>query len=163
MPKASIGDTLMKHLLALLEYEESYREKAYYCSAGYPTIGIGKKIGPKAAPLHFYQFTCSKELAYLWLDEEVAKVQLQLVKYDWYNKQSDDRKTILISMAYQMGVEGLLKFRKMIAALKAGNFYEARMQALDSKWYRDTPLRAKRHAQVLETGDLLITYNGLLG
>lgn len=38
-------------IIQLIQIEEGYREKAYYCSEGYPTIGTGHKIGPKGAPL----------------------------------------------------------------------------------------------------------------
>ena len=149
----------MKHLIPLLEYEEGYREKPYYCSKGYPTIGIGKRIGPCNAPLSHYEFTCSKPMAYMWLDEEVSKIQAQLVQYKWYVDQTESRKVILVSMAYQMGVQGLLGFRNMIKALERKHYTTAFREALDSKWYkRDTPERAMRHATVLQHGDLMKVY-----
>ncbi len=41
----------------LLTYEEGYRKLPYLCSEGYPTIGIGKRIGSKGASLDSYRFT----------------------------------------------------------------------------------------------------------
>ncbi len=35
------------NLLDVLQFEEGFRAKAYHCSEGYPTIGIGTKLGPK--------------------------------------------------------------------------------------------------------------------
>ena len=57
----------------VLNYEEGFSAKPYYCSAGYPTIGIGQRIGPKGAPLKLYEFTVSKSLAAVWLAEKVKE------------------------------------------------------------------------------------------
>lgn len=59
---------------------------------------------------------------------------------------TEDRQNALIEMAYQMGVNGLMKFRNMWAAIEQGNFQQAYLEALDSNWYRQTPSRAKRVA-----------------
>ncbi len=142
----------------LLLNEEGFRTDAYYCSEGYPTIGIGKRIGSKGASLDNYRFTCPLVVAIDWLEEETDALTKQLSKYSWFTKQNKDRQTILISMAYQMGMSGLLCFQNMIRALEAGEFEQAEVEALDSRWYRQTPKRAKRHAEVLKTGDLDYTY-----
>jgi lysozyme len=143
----------------LLEFEEGYRDKPYYCSEGYPTIGIGKKIGPKHASLSMYKFTCSREVAYMWLSEELKDIRKQLINYSWYVNLNSDRQDIIKSMAYQLGVSGLMKFKKMIAALEDKDWEEAEKQALDSKWARQAPLRAVRHASVLKTGTLSTEYD----
>lgn len=146
------------NILELLEFEEGYRAKPYYCSEQYPTIGIGQKIGPKNASLEWYQFTVPREVALEWLDQGVAEIDHKLlndIKFiAAYNNCNEDRKAILISMCYQMGVHGAGKFRKMLAAMQAENWQEAAKQALDSKWARQTPKRASRHAKVIETGTM---------
>ena len=65
-------------------------------------------------------------------------------------------------MAYQMGVDGLFKFKKMIAALGKGDWNEAAHQALDSRWAKQTPARAERHAAVIANGNLMEVYEGLI-
>jgi lysozyme len=59
---------------------------------------------------------------------------------------TEDRQHALIEMAYQMGVNGLMKFRNMWAAIEAKNFELARVEALDSKWAKQTHKRAVRVA-----------------
>lgn len=140
--------------LQLIEHAEGYRAKPYHCSEGYPTVGIGKRIGPKDSPLEAYQFEVSHRVATAWLIEEVIAIVAVLKDVEWFVKLDDNRQNVIISMAYQMGVEGLLKFKKMIAALECGDWLEAKMQALDSRWYAQTSKRALHHAQVLLTGDL---------
>ena len=136
----------------IITQEEGYRENAYHCSEGYPTIGIGKRIGPKGADLSLYEFTASKQLASVWLKEEILKVELALSKLDWFAMVTGDRRDIILSMAYQLGVTGLLKFKNMIKAIECDDWYEAAMQSLDSRWAKQTPKRANRHSKVLLTG-----------
>ena len=49
---------------------------------------------------------------------------------------------ILTEMAYQMGVSGLMNFKKMWSALEVEDFEEAKIQMLDSRWAKQTPTRA---------------------
>lgn len=149
-------------LFELLKFEEGYREKAYHCSEGYPTIGIGTKLGPKGSPLSNYTMVVTEHAAKALLDDEVKKIRNELVKRRWYVELDSDRQTIIKSMAYQMGVGGVLKFKKMIAALERGDYQEAANQALDSRWAKQTPKRALRHAEVLESGKLMETYKRLI-
>ena len=147
-------------LFKLLKFEEGYREKAYLCSEGYPTIGIGTKLGPKGSDLSNYTMVVTEHAAKALLDDEVRKIRNELVKCDWYVKLDGPRQTIIKSMCYQMGVSGLFKFKKMIAALECGDYYEASYQALDSRWAKQTPERANRHAAVIATGSVMEVYKG---
>lgn len=160
-------------LFDVLKLEEGYREKVYRCSEGYPTIGIGTKIGPKGAPLSNYTFKVSQRVAKAMLDDEVVDIVGRLnnlpwhhspdeSRQMWYHSLDESRQIIIQSMCYQMGVDGVLKFRKMIDALSRGHWDEAATQALDSLWARQTPKRAYRHAEVLRNGDLNAVYEGLL-
>lgn len=133
----------------LLTFEEGYREKPYFCSEMFPTIAIGKRIGPKHSPLNNYQFTISKEMAELWLRDEVGPIVDVLSKLSWFKSCDEQRQTILISMAYQLGIKGLFKFKKMIRAIELNDWNRACFEAKDSKWFKQTPVRAKRHIKVL--------------
>ena len=59
-------------------------------------------------------------------------------------KISDDAKTIICEMIFQLGGRGVSKFRKMWAALRENppNYHEASVQMLDSRWAKQTPARA---------------------
>jgi lysozyme len=146
----------------LLAFEEGYREKPYYCSEGYPTIGIGKRIGAKGANLSLYQFSCSISVANAFLEEDINLIKMDLKKFKWYKGLDDGRKIILISMCYQLGVSGLLKFKKMIKAIENCDFIEAEKQALDSKWAKQTPVRAARHARVIGGMSIESVYSGVI-
>lgn len=145
----------------LLKFEEGYREEPYYCSEGFPTIGYGQRIGPKGIDLKLYQFTCSEELAKVWLDESLAPIFLELTYQPWFIALNLDRQSVIVSMAYQLGISGLYKFKRMVAALVKEDWETACTEALDSKWARQTIGRANRHATILLHGDFAKVYPNL--
>lgn len=147
----------------ILEFEEGIRLKPYLDSEGYPTIGIGTKIGAKYDKslgitqenyLALYQIEITEAIAKLWLEMRLSNKRNRLIEMPWFMKLNSARQDIIMSMAYQMGIHGLLKFEKMIAAAKAENYDAMADEALDSKWAHQTPNRAERHAIVLRTGKI---------
>ncbi len=146
----------MPDIISLLNHEEGFSAKPYYCSAGYPTIGIGKRIGPKGAPLSQYQFTVSKQLAAVWLSEELQQKVADMSAHANITAAmvacNDARKAILISMAYQMGADGLAKFTTTLKAISEKRWSDAKSGMMNSAWAKQTPNRANRHATQMLTG-----------
>ena len=147
----------MPDIISLLNYEEGFSAKPYYCSAGYPTIGIGQRIGPKGAPLKLYEFTVSKPLAAVWLSEKVKETMADMDKYTAIREAmaacNEPRQAILISMAYQMGADGLSKFTNTLKSVATQNWHAAQAGMLASKWAKQTPNRANRHALQMLNGN----------
>lgn len=81
----------------------------------------------------------------LWL-EIIAKEKWDdlLSRVPELASQPEDVQRALGNMAYQLGVDGLLGFRVMFAALAVGDRKRAAEAAQDSRWFRQTPNRAKR-------------------
>tara|TARA_R110000851_G_scaffold88070_3_gene192184 strand:+ start:1247 stop:1705 length:459 start_codon:yes stop_codon:yes gene_type:complete len=139
----------------LLMFEEGFRADAYYCSEGYVTIGIGWKIGSKKQSVNdFKLISISEGAALAQCKAECDKIGLTLhgVVSNW-QYLDEPRQSILISMAYQMGLSGLMKFKKMIAAIESGDFVEAAAQGKDSRWASQTHSRANRHMRVMLLGN----------
>ena len=65
---------------------------------------------------------------------------------------SDDAKSIICEMIFQLGGNGVSKFKNMWKALKENppNYEEASVQMLDSRWAKQTPNRAKEMAVHME-------------
>ena len=61
---------------------------------------------------------------------------------------SDDAKSIICEMIFQLGGNGVSKFKNMWKALKENppNYKEAAVQMLDSRWAKQTPNRAQEMA-----------------
>ena len=66
-----------------------------------------------------------------------------------YAEQPEHIKQALTLMAYQLGVEGELMFKKMFAALERGDRAQAAREVLDSKWAQQTPNRVAVVAALL--------------
>lgn len=159
-------DTDTMNLIKILSFEEGFSSKPYLCSEGYVTIGLGTKLhkslnmNPSDFPI-----SVSMNMAEEWLHSEVALKDMKLSRRDIngyayvYDALDDDKRAIILSMAYQMGTSGVLRFKKMWAALAIGDDKEAAAQALDSRWATQTPERAERHARVLRGESLVDVYS----
>lgn len=135
----------------LIAKEEGFRSKPYYCSEGYPTVGYGQRIGPKGARLDLYQFSVPEPVAKEWLKSHVVELSVSVAAVTGHI--DGVRQAALVSMAYQLGIAGLLGFSKTMKAVKSGDWQTAHDEALDSLWARQTPARAKRIAKMLLTGE----------
>ena len=146
----------MPNITSLLQYEEGFREKPYLCSEGYPTVGTGIRIGPKGADLKNYEFTVPREVDAVWLQSILNSTMRSMLSNERIAKAmnvlDEARTAVLVSMAYQMGVGGLAQFKNTLYLVETKQFEEAAKAMLDSKWARQTPNRAKRHAEQMRSG-----------
>mgnify|MGYP001101913895 FL=1 len=65
----------------------------------------------------------------------------------WASSLDNQRKEVLVELAFQMGLPNLLKFKRMLAAMKDGEFEKAAAELLDSKYAGQTPARSERYAK----------------
>lgn len=136
-----------------LRADEGEKLRAYRDHLGYWTIGVGHLLDPKkgANPAPFGVDLCgggtiapeqSAQLLDLDIDAKMAELDRRA---PWWRRLSDNRQRVLLNMAFQLGVYGLLGFRKAMAAAQVGDYAEAARQMRDSKWaLEDTPDRAAR-------------------
>lgn len=143
----------------IIKVEESFRAKGYHCSEGWLTIGYGQKLSNvKYAPITSQVVT--KEEAIIFVRDKITEITNQLrsrFPLAW-GKCNEQRQAILISMAYQVGVVGLVAFQKMWACLDRGDFEGASKEMVNSKWYLQTKNRALRHSQQMRTGTMHVYY-----
>jgi len=101
-----------------------------------------------------YGFTfLTEQEAELVLRNKIAHIRIELEdKLPVFHRLSKKRQEVLIEMAYQLGVVGLLKFKKMIQALIGRNYDRAHREMLDSKWAKQTPQRANELAKKMLKG-----------
>ena len=138
------------------EYEEGFKPRPYYCSEGYPTVGYGFRIGKKGAPLP--DFYLPRPAADVWLVELLNGTEAEMRKRQPINDAmttigaNEPRRAVLISMAYQLGADGLLAFAKALVFIRRGDYASAASEMLNSRWAKQTPARAARHAQQMRSG-----------
>ncbi len=81
--------------------------------------------------------------------------RLNKMKNDLANRKptiqllNKSRQDVLYEMAYQMGVDGVLKFKNMWKAIEQKDYKQAGVEMLDSIWSRQTPERASRLAVIM--------------
>ena len=155
----------MSMIIPLLNFEEGFRARPYIDTEGYPTVGVGFLIGPKGSSVSNYTFSLTKNVSDVWLQElvnsKLSDMKAQPSISAALKQCNPARADILQSMAYQMGVDGLAGFKNTLAMIAAGNFTGAAAGMLKSKWAKQTPKRAQRHAEVMRTGTYDI-YKGLI-
>jgi lysozyme len=134
---------MLEDIISELKKDEGFRGEPYNDTEGFPTIGFGTKL-----PL--------TQNEALWLLEHRLQVSIeQLEKIQPIFKDLPiEAKKIIANMIYQMGVGGVLNFRKMWGALKAGDYKLAGREMRDSRWYKQTPNRAERLAKRMELLDV---------
>lgn len=124
--------TLLKVVKKDLKSDEGWREKGYLDHLGVPTIGYG--------------FTwLEKEEGDFILNNRVQSIYNTLYsEINYFDSLPNNIKRALINMAYQMGIDGLMNFRKTLAFIRDGEYEKAADEALKSRWAAQTPERAKR-------------------
>lgn len=151
---ASVAPKVKKYtILEILKEAEGYSADPYKDSLGYWTIGYGTKISSnRNLRRKDLGIAFSKAVAELMLKEEITILRRSLlngIHAETYKGLTSRKQDILISMAYQMGINGLYNFRKMWVALEYRNYALAKKEALNSLWAKQTPTRARHHAGVL--------------
>jgi lysozyme len=133
-----------------VKLHEGFVSKIYLDSLSKKTIGWGHLITPDD---HFKEgVEYSKEEL-----EEVFQKDLKraineaddLIK----TKIADKAREVIIEMVYQLGKTGVSKFKNMWSALQESppNYFEAHVQMLDSRWYKQTPNRCGELSETMKS------------
>ncbi len=147
----SAADAALLALAApLIKGEEACRLSAYQDTRGVWTIGWGRAD----AGVH-PGMTCTQDQADAWFEVKVAGLIAQLDRaIPWWRTMSPPRQAVLLDMAYQLGLAGLLRFAKALSAMEAGDWRAAHDEMLVSAWDCQTPNRAQAEARIMLTGQM---------
>lgn len=131
-----------------LRRDEGVVEHAYIDSEGWTTIGVGRLIDKrKGGRLR------DDEIEFLLQNDITEKTVELMRRAPWVADLDDARQGVLINMAFNLGVSGLLGFRKTLALIEAGDYAKASVEMLDSKWARQVKGRATRLSEQMRTGE----------
>lgn len=121
-----IEKQLLKH--------EGLRLKPYHCPANKLTIGIGRNLEDRGI---------TEQEAKFLLINDISSIHEKLnYILPFYKDLDDSRQEVLINMAFNLGVAGLLKFKKTLGFIQYTLFKEASQEMLDSRWARQVGNRA---------------------
>jgi len=146
-------DRIIKH--------EGFKPKSYKDSKGIWTIGYGHNMeaDPEFDPVCGYEgVLISEVVAYRYLTIDIMKV----IDSCWMEKsrirpalQVSDirRRRVFYEMAFQLGINGLYKFKNTLKHAAEKDFSKSSKEMLNSKWYReDTPKRALFLSREMDQG-----------
>ncbi len=135
---------LLDDLVDDLESDEGFVSHAYLDSEGYWTVAYGIMIdkrrgGGLTKPEGRYLLRNRALIAIDDLDRNVP----------WWRGMPDDAQRALSNMCFNLGWPRLSGFKKMLAAMKAGDTQTAAREALDSRWAGQVGDRALRIAALI--------------
>ena len=131
-------------LVRQLRLHEGERLRPYRCTAGKLTIGVGRNLEDRGIT--------SQESAML-LANDIRAVEAGLVRaLPWVSRLDDVRQRVLIDMAFNLGLQGLLEFKRTLKAVQEGQYQQAAGMMLESRWASQVGQRAERLARMMLTG-----------
>lgn len=131
-----------------LRADEGVDRCAYSDSLGFWTIGVGRLIDRRKPGAGLRD----DEITYLLNNDIDDRIEALTRRIPWFQNLDDARKGVLVSMAFQLGTDGLLGFKNTLQLIQAGKYAEAADAMLQSKWAQQTPNRAKRMSEQMKTG-----------
>lgn len=129
-------------LVERLKEEEGFRATPYRDPRGFLTVGYGTNL----------EAGITRRQAEDLLRDALVDLEDELITYPWFMSLPDARQMVILDMAYNMGVGGVLTFQHMIEALQAGNWNAAAQHMLNSEWAVQVGERAQRLARIMRTG-----------
>jgi lysozyme len=136
---------LMDRIKEQLVRHEGLKLKPYRCTAGKLTIGIGRNLDDCGI---------SQSEAYVMLINDImnCEKQLQAKIPDIYNGLDEVRKSVLLNMCFNLGINGLLGFKNTLEFTKAGDWERAANNMLVSKWAKQVGRRAIELSELMRKG-----------
>ena len=136
---------LMDRIKEQLGRHEGLRLKPYRCTAGKLTIGIGRNLDDCGI---------SQSEAYVMLINDIMNCEKQLQSKipDIYNGLDEVRKSVLLNMCFNLGINGLLGFKNTLAFVKAGDWERAANNMLVSRWAKQVGRRAIELSELMRKG-----------
>jgi lysozyme len=133
-----------EELIEQLVDHEGLELNVYKDSLGIETIGIGRNLVDRGI---------TKEEAYYLCNNDISIIELELMaEFPIVSDLDAVRQRVVIDMAFNIGVPRLTGFKKMWAAIHCGDYEEAALEMMDSKWARQVGRRAERLSLMMELG-----------
>lgn len=126
-----------KFISKIVEHE-GIRYSAYQDTKGYWTIGIGTCIDDCV------KCGLTKDECYFLLSNRISIVRNKLTEYSWFKLLDETRKNVMVELAFNIGVSGILGFKKMVEALSNKNYKLATKELLDSQWQKQVGEKRSR-------------------
>lgn len=143
---------MSKTLEQRIKRHEGLRLKPYQDTLGYTTVGYGHKIISAAERKKFANGITQEQADNLFKDDLGAAWHYAIVSIGTtFHRLDTPQQEVIVEMIYQLGLKGVLKFKKMLNALDKGDYETAADQMLDSLWHQQTPQRCEELSAIMRT------------
>ena len=134
-----------------LKVDEGVKYEIYKDHLGYLTFGIGHLITPHDPEYGKPEGTPIPEQR---VDEQFAvDVDLFIDEtqkiFPSFDRQPAEIQEVLVNMCFNLGRPRLEKFTKFIGCIETGNYNQASLEMLDSRWAEQVGGRAQRLSDVV--------------
>jgi lysozyme len=139
---------MISELTRQLKGDEGVKPCVYLDHLGWKTIGVGRLVDDRKPGAGLRQI----EIDFMLRNDIEDRINALSQKLTWFQDLDDARRGVLLSMSFQMGVDGLLGFKNTLKMIEQGNYEAAADGMLNSLWAKQTPARANRMAEQMRTG-----------
>ena len=135
----------IEELKEQLKRHEGFRNKTYRCTGGALTIGYGRNLDARGI---------SRAEAEIMLDNDILSSIDELNKHlpDILPNLSENRQNVMVNMCYNLGIGGLMAFKRTLALIREGNYQQASIEMLNSKWASQVGSRARELSEQMRIG-----------
>ena len=130
-----------KELKKRIKKNEGFSIRPYKDQLGHLTIGYGHLILPHEKHLKTNK-NSNAHLKEIFVQDFNLAVNdyKKFIKRKTYSKKDEE---LLIEMVFQMGVNKVLKFKKLLSNMRKNNKHLVCFEMMNSLWYTQTPNRVK--------------------
>lgn len=133
-------------LRAELSRDEGRKPRIYIDTVGKTTGGVGRNLS---------DVPFSDDEIDLMLTNDIARTTAALDKnLTWWRNLDPIRQRVIVNMAFNLGIAGLLTFTNTLAAIRSGDYAGAATGMLQSKWATQVGARATRLSNMMRTGSV---------
>lgn len=132
----SLRDRIIRH--------EGIKLQPYKDNQGYLTIGVGRCIELRGI---------SEDEAFYMLNNDILNSKREVNEnMPWVLGLDEARLNVLYEMCFQLGFNRLSLFKKMLNAMREGDFNRAADEMLNSAWHGQDPKRCEELAKIIRNG-----------
>lgn len=133
---------MMPQMLQMIKDQEGFSASPYTDTTGNLTIGYGTNLTAGI----------DKNMATMLLSYKIGQNFPKLNQLEWFKSLDPVRQSVIENMAYNMGVEGVMGFHMMIAAIEVGDWVGAASEMVNSIWYEQVGQRAVVLSEIMREG-----------
>jgi len=135
---------MISDLKDLLKRHEGERFYPYTDTIGHITIGCGRNLSEKGISKIELEFMLDNDISDTLTDAHSI--------FNNFWSFSEPRQMVILSMIFNIGKNGFLGFKKLIAAIKEGKWLMASVEMIDSQWAKQVGTRAFELAEMMRNG-----------